>query len=353
MVKHLIPGMQNIYVGALIESDLTELIHKLKPSKIAVLTDEHTYELCLPFVMNSVGGLETAEIIQLEAGESTKDIEIAAHLYSLLSDFEFGRGDLLINLGGGMISDLGGFVAATYKRGMKFINIPTTLLGMIDAALGGKNGINLGPLKNQIGTITFPEKVYIDPVFLSTLPELDLLNGFAEVIKHGLIASETLFDELVDLNLKELSPEILLKIASVKLKIVEQDPNEQGQRKTLNFGHTFGHALEGALMKEHAISHGHAVAVGMLVESKLSFDRGIMEEEDWSKIHAFLMKYYTIPEMTGEERMYFKQLLKNDKKNRNAKILSCLLTSIGSCIYDQEVEAEDFLRIYDELKASF
>ncbi len=344
--------MQRIYVGALIESDLTQLISDLRPSKIAVLTDENTYELCLPFVMNCVGGLEAAEIIQLEAGEATKDLEMAANLYSLLSDYEFGRRDLLINLGGGMISDLGGFVAATYKRGIAFINIPTSLLGMIDASIGGKNGVNLGELKNQVGTITFPGKTFVDPVFLTTLPEYEMLNGFAEAIKHGLIASESLFTSLSALNLNDVSSDLLMEIASVKLQIVEKDPNETGLRKVLNFGHTFGHALEGALMKDHAISHGHAVAIGMLIESKLSFDRGLITQDDWNRIAALLLKHYTIPVMTEEERENFSQLLRNDKKNRDAKVLTCLLTSIGSCIYDQEVDAKEFLKIYDELRAS-
>ena len=263
-----------IYIGSLIESELQVLLEtKFSKSKIAVLCDENTYEHCLSYLMNSVAGLEQAEIIQIEAGEESKDIEVLMHLVGALTEYEFGRNDLLINLGGGVVTDLGAFLATIYKRGMHYIHVPTSLLAMIDASIGGKNGIDFGAYKNQIGTFSYPEMLLIDPNFLQSLPKSEVLSGFAEVIKHACISDARLFENLENGIPSEWTGDLIQQVVQVKLHVVESDPFEKGERKKLNFGHTFGHAMEGWSLSVKPISHGHAVAIGMAVEATFSFER--------------------------------------------------------------------------------
>ncbi len=341
--------MDNLFVGTLIESDLTRLIQKLNPNKIAILTDENTYEHCLSLLMNSVAGLESAEILQVEAGESSKDLEIVTHLYGALTEYGFGRYDLLINLGGGVITDLGGFLGSTYKRGIRFINVPTSLLGMVDAAIGGKNGVNLGVYKNQVGTINFPVQTFIDPAFLQTLPETERLSGYAEAIKHGIIHGRSLFEKIINSDPGHIDAALLEAVCSVKADIVKADPFEKGDRKLLNFGHTYGHALEGVMMEGKGITHGCAIAIGMLVESRISLDRGLLNNQDWELIKQNLMLNYPIPHLSQKEIDRLLDLLQNDKKNHSGTIRTCLIEGIGRCIIDQEVSAEEFRNAFNSI----
>lgn len=326
------------------------LLNEFSSSKIAILTDTNSYEYCLPHLFNFISGLEHAEIIQVDPGEDSKSIEIAHHILSSLSEFGFGKKDLLINLGGGVVSDLGGFIAAVYKRGIPCINIPTSLLGMVDAAIGGKTGVNLDDYKNQIGTITFPIMTIVDSTFLDTLNSEERLNGFAEMLKHGLISDAALFQELVTTGPDGVTSSQIKKSAAIKLEIVEQDPYEKGLRKLLNFGHTFGHALEGALFSQNAISHGHAVAIGMLVESAISNERGLLNSDAFLQVENVIKKYFRIPRIDEGTLMRILDLLKNDKKNDGKTIRTCLLSDIGTGIFDQIVSQEEFKVAFERVR---
>lgn len=343
-----------IYFGSLIESDLQELLTtKYAHSKIAVLCDENTYEHCLGFLMNSISGLENAEILQIEPGEASKDVEVLMHLVSALTEYEFGRNDLLINLGGGVVTDLGAFLSTIYKRGMNYIHIPTSLLAMVDASIGGKNGIDFGPYKNQIGTFSYPEKLFIDPNFLQSLPEVELLSGFAEAIKHACISDAKLFDELENGLPSEWDVELIQKVVQVKLKVVENDPREKNERKKLNFGHTFGHALEGWALSVNPISHGHGVAIGIAIESSVSYERGLLDLDSFERILKLIARHYSLIELDDDSWEMIGSLLRNDKKNAQGEVLSCLLDEIGICLIDQRVVLDDFKKAYDQIKAYF
>lgn len=215
-------------------------------SKIFILVDEQTHEYCLPTFMSNIVGEYDFEIIEIESGEIYKNIETATQVWLALSELNADRKSLLINLGGGVVTDLGGFIASTYQRGIHFINVPTTLLSMVDASIGGKTGIDLGVIKNQIGVINTPEMVLIDTSFLQTLPREQMRSGLAEMLKHGLIQDEQYWKKMTHLNQlnEEILDELIYHSVIIKNKVVTQDPTEKNLRKTLNFGHTLGHAIE-------------------------------------------------------------------------------------------------------------
>lgn len=318
-------------------SELNEYIEELKPSKILILVDENTHQYCLPTLL---GNLETDipfEIIEIEAGEELKTIETATQLWEILSEFEADRKSLLINLGGGVITDLGGFVASTYKRGFKFINIPTTLLGMCDASIGGKTGVDLHFLKNMVGTFALPEHIFVYPKFLETLPFSELRSGFAEMLKHGLIADEKHWDDLI--SIKELTPENIAPFVERSMQIkqttVEQDFKEQNIRKILNFGHTVGHAVESLFLKNGKIvPHGECVALGMICETQLSYLEQLINETTCTKIIENIRKFYPhldISEFSNDEIL---ALMQHDKKNFGGEINFSLIKNIGNAIFD-------------------
>ena len=263
----------NIYpieIGNLEDSSLQGLIsQKYFNSKIIIIVDENTNEFCLEYLLTTFDFLKDAEIILIPEGESSKVLDLCAQIWDTWTDYHIERKDVVINLGGGVVCDLGGFSASIYKRGLDFINIPTTLLAMVDASVGGKTGVDLGKYKNQLGVFADPEAVYIDIAFLQTLPVGEIYNGFAEMLKHGLIVNAKHWEELS--FLKEVEKEITIEhiYASLLIKngIVLEDPFEAGLRKKLNFGHTIGHALEGYFSVKDPISHGYAVALGILAES--------------------------------------------------------------------------------------
>ena len=342
-----------------LDQDFSQLNHfliDLKPSKIIVLVDENTHEYCLPVLL---GNLETEipfEIIEIEAGEDLKTIETATQLWEILSDFEADRKTLMINLGGGVITDMGGFVASTYKRGIRFINLPTTLLGMCDASIGGKTGIDHNFLKNIIGTFAEPEQIFVFPEYLKTLPFPELRSGFAEMLKHGLIADEKHWNDLI--SIQELSAENIFPFIETSMKIkqniVEQDFREQHLRKTLNFGHTVGHALESLFLQQaKPIPHGEAVVLGMIIETRLSFLTGLIPEDVAENIISNLRKFYPyipISQFTDEEIL---ALMLNDKKNSGGKISFSLLDKIGKGNFDRAVSREELisaLHYYQNLK---
>ena len=268
---------------------LAEMLKPSHYSKIFILVDENTSQYCLPHLLNNLATEIEIEIIELEVGEIHKNIATCTEVWGALSDLGGDRKSILINLGGGVISDLGGFVACTFKRGIDFINIPTTLLSMVDASIGGKNGVDLGNLKNQIGIIREPKAVIVDTQFLSTLPQNEMRSGLAEMLKHGLIFDKKYWDKFKDLkslNTDNLN-ELIHQSIEIKNEIVCEDLTENGIRKSLNFGHTLGHAIESYFLENDSktsLLHGEAIAVGMILESFISREKELLTNEEYQEI---------------------------------------------------------------------
>lgn len=323
-------------------AEFNEVVHQNKYSSILLLCDSNTEKYCLPeFLEKSGFDKEQLYVLKINPGEQEKTIETAIDLWRSLLDRDIDRNALLINLGGGVITDLGGFVASVFKRGISYINVPTTLLAMVDASSGGKTGIDFGGLKNAIGTFKDPVLTIIDTNYLHTLELKEKLNGYAEMLKHGLIADKIHWKELSGKSLNEIGyPEIEHSV-NIKLNIVKEDPLEKGRRKLLNFGHTIGHAIEAFFIeseKKISIKHGEAVAAGLVVESFLSHQLGYLTRDEFDEIlHLLLGKYGKIRFKESELPSIFKHLT-NDKKNLKNKILFTLISAIGCGIYNIEVE---------------
>lgn len=320
-------------------SQLNDFLSSRSFSKIFILVDENTHEYCLPVLL---GNLETDlafEILEIEPGEEMKNIQTANQLWEILTEMQADRKALVINLGGGVITDMGGFVASTYKRGIQFINIPTTLLSMCDASIGGKTGIDLMHYKNMVGTFTFPEQIFVYPKFLETLPYKELRSGFAEMLKHGLIADRKHWENLIHiskLDFESVIPHIETSM-EIKQSVVQQDFQEKNIRKTLNFGHTIGHAIESLCLNQgNPVLHGEAVAMGMITETYLSFAEGLISEEDCTIIIENIQKYYPYMDISDFKDEDIFELLINDKKNTDSKINFSLITGIGSCTFDYQ-----------------
>ncbi len=328
------------------EEGLTEInkfIQEYQPSKIVFLVDENTHEYCLPQVISEIETDSEIEILEIESGEENKNLHICINLWEALTDLKIDRKGLLINIGGGVLTDMGGFVANCYKRGIQFINIPTTLLAMVDASIGGKTGVDLGSHKNQIGSFALPQMVMVDSGFISTLSQEQILSGFAEIIKHGLIADENYWKEITSLKeIKIESLEGLIKTSiEIKKEVVSQDFTEGGLRKILNFGHTIGHAVESFFLEnKNPILHGEGVAMGMITESYISVKKGLLSSQEYQEIKEYIYSLY--PKLKIKEE-YFEDILtfmQNDKKNVNNQIKFVLLQKIGKAVYDISVERE-------------
>lgn len=336
-------------IGPIVESTLGNILKEsYSKSKKLILVDENTHEHCLYYLIDSFEALKDAEIVQLPSGEENKQLDIAQSVWEAFTDYRVTRQDILINLGGGLITDMGGFIASCYKRGIDFINIPTSLVGMVDASIGGKTGVNLDIYKNQIGLFSNPVALFIDPVFLETLPEEELLSGMAEMLKHGAISDQGLFRKVVEVltGNEVLDDELLEQVIAVKNDIVKQDPKEVNIRKKLNFGHTLGHVIEGHLMNKVKISHGHCVAIGMVMEAFISLRKGLLHEEHYNEFSSVILKHYELPKFTDEDINVMIAMLSNDKKNREGHILCCLLKRIGDCVIDVEVSEEEALESF-------
>ena len=327
-------------------TELNVLVKKINPSKIFILVDENTHEYCLPTLLGNLETHAPFEIIEIEAGEESKNIQTTVQLWEILAEFEADRKSLMLNLGGGMVSDLGGFVSSTYKRGIKFINIPTTLLAMVDASIGGKTGIDHQFHKNIIGTFSHPEAVFIFPPFLKTLSEKEIRSGFAEMLKHGLVANHQHWSHLIStpkLSIEKISP-LIAPSANIKLEMVLADFKEENIRKTLNFGHTIGHAVESLFLKiEKPILHGEAVALGMICETYLSYLEQLISEEITLHIiqnirHFF--PYLSISLFSDEEII---NLILQDKKNNHGEINFSLLSDIGQANYNYQSSLENII----------
>ncbi|WP_185851109.1 3-dehydroquinate synthase [Blattabacterium cuenoti] len=321
------------------------LLHKVDSIKNTfILVDKNTYQHCLPLLFSYLKILEISNIIKIESGEKEKNIYTCIKIWKNLEELRANRNSLIINLGGGVITDIGGFVASVFKRGIRFINIPTTLLGMVDASVGSKTGVNLEKIKNEIGSFHFPEILIIDHNFLSTLPDREFISGKSEMLKHGLISDENFW---VDLK-KDLSNKndnkwknFIHKSILIKNKIVEKDPFEKGLRKILNFGHTIGHALESYFMdfKNKKLLHGVAVAMGMVYESWISYKINGLPMKHYEEIKFVLSNLYNIHKISSLELEVEKilSIIEHDKKNDRNKINFSLLRKIGICSYNCHV----------------
>ena len=328
---------------------LMDLIEKGKYSKVFVFADRNTSDFCLSVFRQMLDDYNGFDLIETDPGEENKNIDFCIGIWKTLLDFEADRKCLMINLGGGVVTDMGGFVASTYKRGIDFINIPTTLLSMVDASVGGKTGIDIDNVKNMVGTFSLPQAVFIETEFLETLPERELLSGFAEMIKHGLIADSAYYEELKKTDYKKISAAAIHRSVEIKNEVVTEDPLEKGRRKILNFGHTIGHAVESySLSKDkNALTHGEAIAIGMICEAYLSHKNSSLTAEELEQITADIKSIY--PKYKIKEKSYPKLsvLMQSDKKNEHGNILFTLLESIGKCTYNCRVSDTDVIASMD------
>lgn len=306
-------------------------------SAVFILTDRNTNEYCLPILMaNSI--LSEVEIIEIEEGEINKNIETCTLLWDTLSELGADRNSLLINLGGGVITDMGGFVASTFKRGIRYINIPTTLLSQVDASIGGKTGIDLGYLKNQVGVFSFPDMILIDVQFLQTLDQRQLKSGFAEMLKHGLIIDKTHWKTLnyayKDLDYDQLKNLIYDSIL-IKKKIVENDPKEKGMRKILNFGHTIGHGIESSLLNtKNQLLHGESIAIGMICEAYISYKTTGLSKEEMDEIKTSILTIFPKVNSSIFDLDSILNYILHDKKNIKGAFKFSLLSKIGLCEFN-------------------
>lgn len=337
----------DVEIGSISESSLSELLLSAdyKMAKYFILVDENSLQYCYPYVLSELPFLESAEILEIESGETNKNIEICTRIWQAITALDADRDSVIINLGGGVITDMGGFIAGLYKRGIRFINIPTTLLAQVDASVGGKTGIDLDHLKNQIGLFNYPELIVLDPFLLKTLPKREVISGYAEMIKHALIADKKYWEQLKKMNLSVFDnwAKIIQSSVEIKNDIVSKDPSEKGLRKILNFGHTIGHAIESFSLENGGkeLLHGEAVAVGMVCEAYLSYKNVNLPKKSLEEIIQFIsthFEFYPLEEITYHRIL---ELMKNDKKNKNNQINFTLLNEIGSASIDHYLNASD------------
>ena len=326
----------SVEIGSLENGSFVDLLQTYRDHKLIILVDENTHDCCLEYLLTSFQELERAEIILLPVGEENKVMEVCFQVWQAFTEYGFSRKDLVINLGGGVVTDMGGFIASIFKRGMKFINIPTTLLGMLDAAIGGKTGIDLDHYKNQLGTFCHPEKIYIDTKLLQSLPAEEIFNGYAEMLKHALIRDKKLWNEIKMIHSEEelIGEKVIHASVKIKTDIIALDPNEGGLRKILNFGHTIGHALESYFLDKSPISHGHAVALGMCAEAFISWKQNRISKEEFLEIEKTITTSFPMITLDADDVQKVIEFMYQDKKNESGKILCSLLNGIGNCDFN-------------------
>ena len=310
-------------------------------SKVAVLVDDNTRAHCYPRVQAALG---EHLLVEIKAGEEEKHLSTCTHIWQVLTDAAFDRKGVLINLGGGVIGDMGGFCAAAYKRGIDFVNLPTTLLSQVDASVGGKLGIDFQGFKNHIGFFREPNRVIIAPEFLQTLPDRELRSGFAEVIKHCLIADSAYWELIKQQNYEGQDwSTIIPRSVATKYSVVTEDPTERGVRKILNFGHTIGHALESFYLDrgEDRLFHGEAIAIGMITEGYLSVKKCGLSQESFEDLQAYIQENYPHYPVATEDVRNIAQLSLQDKKNSGGSINASLLDKCGHCLYDIAISLEE------------
>ena len=345
--------METIIFSAQIAQDLARYLKTRKYSKLGVITDSHTILHCYPIIQSS---LPDHVLFTFEAGEIHKNLDTSIQIWQWMTEQAFDRKAIIINLGGGVTGDMGGFCASTYKRGIRFINIPTTLLSQVDASVGGKLGIDFMGFKNHIGIFHQPEAVLICDEFLKTLPEAELRSGYAEVIKHGLIANANYFEGLKSKDWQNQDWKAIIEVSvNIKKEVVEKDPKEDGLRKILNFGHTIGHAIESLYLDtDRHLLHGEAIAIGMLAEAFLSNKFLRMSPFELKIIADMILAVYGRQEIPSDDFEPIIELCFQDKKNEGSILNFSLLRRIGDCEYNIAVGRDEILQsltYYNELTA--
>ena len=342
---------QEVILCKELESNLAQAIEKCSPDRLFVLTDEHTHRLCLPQIKD-IPAMRQAQEIVIGAEDVNKTLETLAHVWQALSQQGATRHSLLVNLGGGMVTDLGGFAAATFKRGIAYINIPTTLLAMVDASVGGKTGINFNGLKNEIGAFAPANCVLLETEFLRSLDAHNFFSGYAEMLKHGLISTPRHLDELLAFDTEHPDyaqlKDMVGRSVQVKEDIVEQDPKEHGIRKALNLGHTIGHAFESlALAEDRPVLHGYAVAWGLVCELYLSHLQAGFPQDRMRQVIQFIKENYGAFPFTCKhyDRLY--ELMQHDKKNTAGVINFTLLKDVGDISLNQTADKDTIFETFD------
>ncbi len=335
---------------------LNSFLNESKYSNLFIIVDSNTNEFCLNKFLPYLSTDLTIEIIEFEAGEPNKNIETCVELWNVLTELGGDRKSLVINLGGGVVTDLGGFVASTFKRGVDFINIPTTLLSMVDASVGGKTGVDLGNLKNQIGVINVPKMVLIDTQYLDTLSKKEMRSGLAEMLKHGLIFDKKYWEKFLDLKAFDFADfdELIYRSVEIKNEIVLQDPTEKNIRKALNFGHTLGHAIESYFLENDtktSLLHGEAIAIGMILESYISLKKDLINMAEYNQIKQAIKTIYDDVVFDKKDIELIVELLIHDKKNEYGNIQFALIDGIGKILINQSVENEFILKAFEDYKS--
>ncbi|EJW92263.1 3-dehydroquinate synthase [gut metagenome] len=342
---------QKVILCQKLTDNLQEFIRTYSPDKLFLLTDEHTHQLCMP-LLNGMPEIQEAQEIIIGAEDVHKNLETLTQVWQTLSEQGASRHSLLINLGGGMVTDLGGFAASTFKRGITYINIPTTLLSMVDAAVGGKTGINFNGLKNEIGVFSPASSVFIETEFLRSLDYKNFFSGYAEMLKHGLISTTEHLNELLSFDTEHIDYTFLKNMVGrsvqVKENIVEQDPQEHGIRKALNLGHTVGHAFESLTLAEgHPVLHGYAVAWGLVCELYLSYLQTGFPQEKMRQIIYFIRNNYGTFHFDCKQYDQLYELMTHDKKNTAGIINFTLLKNIGDIVLNQTADKNIIFEMFD------
>lgn len=342
---------QRIIISQCIERDIIDVLRGCNSDKLFIIVDETTKDLCLP-VIQDFKCLEGASLIAIKPTDASKNLETLADVWKRLGDGGATRHSCIINLGGGMVTDLGGFAASTFKRGVAFINIPTTLLAMVDASVGGKTGINFNGLKNEIGVFNDSEAVIINTGFLKTLDSDNIRSGYAEMLKHGLISDEAMWARLLTFDIRQPDLGVLQGMVAesigVKERIVSEDPHETGIRKALNLGHTVGHAFESfALRRGKPILHGYAVAFGLVCELYLSCIKTNFPTEKMRQTVNYIKDNYGAFVFTCKDYDALLELMKHDKKNTAGTINFTLLGGIGDIRINQTATKGEMFEAFD------
>jgi 3-dehydroquinate synthase len=347
---------QKVIISRNLEEELSAAMVDCERDRLFVLVDENTERLCLP-LLSDMDCMKGAQVITIGATDANKTVNTLQQVWTALQQGGATRHSLLVNLGGGMVTDLGGFAAATFKRGLNYINIPTTLLAMVDASVGGKTGVNFGGLKNEVGVFSNASAVILDTTFLKTMDHENLLSGYAEMLKHGLISDDRHWAEILKHqetlenlestdNLVKLSA-LLADSVAVKQRIVTEDPTEQGLRKALNLGHTVGHAFESLALQRKPILHGYAVAYGLVCELYLSCVKTGFPTDKMRQTVSFIREHYGQMSITCDDYPTLLQLMTHDKKNVAGKINFTLLGGVGDIRINQTATEEDIKEALD------
>ena len=341
---------QKVVIAEHLDESLTEAVEACEHDRVFILADETTERCCLP-VVEEFDVLRDARRIIIGATDTHKTLQSLAHVWEELGNGGATRHTLLINIGGGMVTDLGGFAASTFKRGINYINIPTTLLSMVDASVGGKTGINFNGLKNEIGVFNNASTVILDTQFLKTLDAENICSGYAEMLKHGLISNEQMWAELLRFDLEHPDLQQLRRMVAdsvaVKERIVTEDPTEKGIRKALNLGHTVGHAFESLALTRKPVLHGYAVAWGLICELYLSTLKTGFPTDKMRQTVTFIKEHYGKMPVTCDDYPTLLELMTHDKKNVAGTINFTLLGGIGDIRINQTATKEEICEALD------